>query len=84
MPDRGSTCTVEVGLAADIGGDNDFGVLAFQGIELVVAQLPRQFGLGQRISARRAAAQVTVGNRREVEAQTDQNRFLYLCLSTSH
>lgn len=47
VPDRGSAGTVEMGLTADIGRDNDVGVAAFQCIEFMVAQLSGQFWLGQ-------------------------------------
>ncbi|MNG03499.1 hypothetical protein D3C84_865840 [compost metagenome] len=47
----------------------------FQRIQFVVAQLPGQFGLGDRISARRPAAQMAVGHRCEVETEASKERF---------
>src|SRR5471030_10549 len=54
MPDRCSSGAGEVALAADVGGDDQFGAAAFQRGELVIAQLPGQFRLGQAIGAGRA------------------------------
>src|SRR5689334_14744379 len=75
VPHRGSTCAVEVRLAADVGRDNDLGMATFQGVELVVSQLPRQFGLSQRIGARRTAAQVPIRYGRQGETEPGQQRF---------
>ena len=75
VADRGSACTVEMGLTTDIGRHNDLGVAALQCSEFLVAQLSGQLGLGQRISPRRTAAQVAVGNRCQVEPDSGQQGF---------
>src|SRR5690606_4377527 len=52
MLDRRAPGAVQVGLAADVGGDDHLRLAAFQGVELVVAQLLGNLRLGQRITAR--------------------------------
>src|SRR5690554_626086 len=72
VPHRCAACAVEVGLAANIGGDDQLRVTRFKVVELVVTQLHGELGLGDRIGARRAAAEVGIGHRGESEAELDQ------------
>ena len=72
VPHRGAPGAVEVALAADVGADDELRLAAFQGVEPVVTQLARQFGLGQRIGTRRAATHMAVRDRRKVETQAGQ------------
>src|SRR6267143_6590700 len=52
---------------ADVGGEDLFGCAGGEGRKLVPLQLPGQLGLQDRIGAGGTAAQVRVGNRRQLE-----------------
>jgi hypothetical protein len=62
-------------LAADVGRDDQLRVAALQRIEPVVAQPLRKLGLGDRIRARRSAAQMGIGHRSQIEAEPLQDRL---------
>ena len=75
MPDRRPACAGKMGLAADVGGGDALGPPRLQRPELAPAQLARKRRLQQRVGARRAAAQVRVVDRRQIESRARQDRL---------
>ena len=75
VPYRQRGSALEVGLAADVGGEYGLRCALCECFYFVGAQLVGEFGLQDGISAGRAAAQVRIGNRCEIEAQFCQQRF---------
>jgi len=62
VTDRKRRGALEVGLAADVGGEDRGGRAALQGGDLVIAQLLRELRLQDGIGAGRAAAEMRVGD----------------------
>src|SRR5262245_53642761 len=72
VPDRKIGSTLQVRLAADVGGQDRLGFAAREGCELVVAQLGGEFRLQYRIGAGRATTQVGIRNTSQLKAESDQ------------
>ena len=67
VDEGGGRAALELRHAADIGGHDHVGRDLGDIGELALAQLAREFGLEQIISAGRAAAEMTLGNLEDVE-----------------
>jgi len=75
VTDRKRRGALEVGLAADVGGEDGRGHAAGEGGHLVFQKPLREHRLKNRISARRAAAEVSVGDGGQRVAQVGEERF---------
>src|ERR1700710_2966680 len=75
MANRRASRNLEVRLTSDIRRRDDFGPAALERIELVVAQLFREYRLSDRIRARRATTHVRIGDGGQRESETLQDAF---------
>ena len=75
MPDRGSARTVEVVLTAELAVTMTSGCPLSSALSLLSRSCRDSSGWSADQVAAEPQHQVTVGNGREVEAQTGQNRF---------
>jgi hypothetical protein len=75
VPYRQRCDALEVGLTADIGGEDGLRFVSRERRNFVVAQLVGKIGLQYRVGAGGAAAQMRVGNRCEFKTQFRKQRF---------
>jgi hypothetical protein len=84
MTHRHTAGAVNLRLAADVGRNGQRRLAALQCIEPVVAQPLRKLGLRDRIRARLSAAQMAVGDMRQIEAKPQQARLDPRPLASAH
>src|SRR5712671_4762607 len=77
MPHRRRSTGREMYLAADIGGEDLFGLAGGEGRKLVPLQLRGQLGLQDRIRARGTAAQVRIWNGRQLESRAREHALCH-------
>ena len=75
VADRQAGSSLQMRLAADVGGEDGRGRVRSERGDFVGEQLLRDFGLQNRVGARRPAAQVRVRHRREIESQLREQSF---------
>ncbi len=75
MPHLHRGAALQMQLTTDIGGDDEVGHAGLQCGEFIGEQLPGEFRLQERISAGRAAAQMSIGHGRQLIAAAAQQTF---------